>query len=252
MERLLGETLRRRLTEMGRTSASDAVTVMIQVLEGLSAAHGAGVLHRDIKPANIFITTPRGDSPVVKVIDFGLAKLIPTTAWKPRPEAPTEELSAITTTDVIPGTPFYLAPEQVAGSRDLDGRVDVWAAGLMFYEMLTGQRAYDAPSYAALVSSILLRPLPPLSSFRDDLPFGFDAVLAKAIAKRREDRFPTATAFRAALVAEWACFRAAGVVRGEQLRKYRPEAPTLPYVREEEVSHEDMTDVDVHVEFEPE
>jgi serine/threonine-protein kinase len=106
MERLLGETLRRRLTEMGRTSASDAVTIMIQVLEGLSAAHGAGVLHRDIKPANIFITTPRGDSPVVKVIDFGLAKMIPTTAWKPRPEAPDEELSAITTTDVIPGTPF--------------------------------------------------------------------------------------------------------------------------------------------------
>jgi len=251
MERLFGETLRRRLTEAGPTSASDAVTIMIQLLEGLAAAHGSGVLHRDIKPANIFITTPRGEPPVVKVIDFGLAKLIPTTSWKPRPEAPPEELSAITTTDVIPGTPFYLAPEQVSGTRDLDGRVDVWAAGLTFHEMLTGRRAYDAPSYVALVSSILLRPLPPLSAFRDDLPEGLDTVLAKAIAKNRADRFPTAAAFRAALVAEWARFRTAGVVRGEQLRKYRPEAPTLPFTEELELTQQDMTEVNVHVEFDP-
>lgn len=250
MERLLGETLRRRLTDMGPTSPSDAVTIMIQLLEGLAAAHTAGVLHRDVKPANIFITTPRGESPFIKVIDFGLAKLIPTTEWKPRPDSPPEELSAITTTDVIPGTPFYLAPEQVAGSRDLDGRVDVWAAGLTFYEMLTGQRAYDGPSYVALVSSILLRPIPALHTFRDDLPEGFDAVLAKAIAKNRDQRFSTAAAFRAALIAEWARFRTAGVVRGEQMRKYRPEAPTLPFV-EDPPSAEDMTEVNVHVEFDP-
>lgn len=249
MERLLGETLRRRLNEVGPTSASDAVTIMIQLLEGLAAAHAAGVLHRDIKPANIFLTTPRGEPPAIKVIDFGLAKLIPTTAWKPRPEAPPEELSAITTTNVIPGTPFYLAPEQVSGTRDLDGRVDVWAAGLTFFEMLTGQRAFDGPSYVTLVSSILLRPLPPLSSFRNDLPEGFDAVLAKAIAKNRADRYATAGAFRAALIAEWARFRAAGVVRGEQLRNYRPEAPTLPFT--DELTPQDMTDVDVHVEFDP-
>lgn len=146
MDRLVGETLRRRLRETGAMAAADAVTIMLQLLDALSAAHSAGVLHRDIKPANIFITAPRGEPPAIKLIDFGLAKLIPTTAWRPRPEAPSEELSAITATDVIPGTPFYLAPEQVAGSRDLDGRVDVWAAGLTFYEMLTGQRAYDAPS----------------------------------------------------------------------------------------------------------
>ena len=251
MERLLGETLRQRLTEMGPTSASDAVTIMIQLLEGLAAAHSAGVLHRDIKPANIFLTTPRGESPAIKIIDFGLAKLIPTTAWKPRPEAPTEELSAITTTDVIPGTPPYLAPEQVSGTRDLDERVDVWAAGLTFYEMLTGKRAYDAPSYAALATSILHRPLPALSSFREDLPEGLDAVLSKAIAKNRDDCFPTAAALRAALIAEWARFRAAGVVRGEQLRKHRPQAPTLPVTEELDLQDTEMTEVNVHVEFDP-
>jgi hypothetical protein len=96
----------------------------------------------------------------------------------------------------------------------------------------------------------LLRLLPPLSSFRDDLPEGFDPVLRKAIAKDRANRFPTADAFRAALIAEWARFRAAGVVRGEQLRNYRPEAPTLPFIAEEP-AHEEMTEVNVHVEFDP-
>lgn len=250
MERLHGETLRRRLTAIGPTSASDAVTILLQLLEGLSAAHQAGVLHRDIKPANIFITTPRGDVPFIKVIDFGLAKLIPTTAWKPRPGAPPEELSAITTTNVVPGTPFYLAPEQIAGARDLDGRVDVWAAGLLFYEMLSGQRAYDAPSYATLVTSILMRRLPALESFRDDLPPGFETVLGNAVAKDRNERFPSALAFRKALIDEWARFRTAGVVRGEQLRKYRPPAVTVPMAEEDDGAGE-MTDVNVHVEYDP-
>ena len=249
MERLAGETLRRRLTEAGPVSASDAVTIMIQLLDGLEAAHVAGILHRDIKPANIFIITPRGESPVIRVIDFGLAKLIPTAVWKPRPEAPTEELSAITTTDVIPGTPFYRAPEQVSGTRDLDGRVDVWAAGLTFFEMLAGRRAYDAPSFVTLVPKILLLPLPLLSSLRDDLPASFDPILAKAIAKNRDERYPTAGAFRSALIAEWARVRVAGVVRGEQLRNYRPEPPAP--LRAEEVSREEMTDVNVEVAFEP-
>jgi serine/threonine-protein kinase len=249
MERLTGETLRRRLSETGPTSAADAITIMLQLLEGLSVAHAAGVLHRDIKPGNIFITTPRGDSPAIKIIDFGLAKLLPATAWKPRPEVPPEELSAITTTDVIPGTPFYLAPEQVAGSRNLDERVDVWAAGLTLYEMLSGKRAHDAPSYVDLVSEILLRPLPPLSSFRSDLPVGLDAVLDRAIAKDRANRYSNAKAFRAALTAEWALFRTAGVTRGRALRKHRPEALTLPAI--EEASREEMTEVNVHVEFDP-
>ncbi len=249
MERLRGETLAQRLKETGPLSASDAVSIMIQMLEGLSAAHSAGVLHRDIKPSNIFITAPRDAAPSVKIIDFGLAKLLPTSAWKPRPESPLEELSAITTTDVIPGTPFYLAPEQIGGARDLDQRVDVWAAGLTFYEMLVGRRAYDAPSYVQLATSILLRSLPLLSSTRSDLPAGLDGVLNQALAKNRDHRFRSATAFRAALINEWALFRTACVARGEQLRKFRPEAATLPIF--DEVGGEDVTQIDVHVEFDP-
>ena len=88
-----------------------------------------------------------------------------------------------------------------------------------------------------------------MSYFRSDLPVGIDAVLSRAIAKNRRDRYSSAKAFRAALTAEWALFRTAGVARGRPLRKHRPEAPTLPAV--EEASGEEMTEVNVHVEFDP-
>ena len=249
MDRLEGETLRRRLNDSGPLSAADAVAVMMQLLEGLSAAHAVGVLHRDIKPGNIFLTTPRGVAPSIKIIDFGLAKLLPPTAWSAREEAPDEEQSAITTTDVVPGTPMYLAPEQINGERDLDERVDIWAAGLTFYEMLLNRRAFGGESYVALAHDIVLRALPSLSGQRPDLPVGFDALLARALAKHRERRFATATDFRDALLSEWAKFRTAGVARAAQMRNFRRPAQTLPTVAEPDL--EEPTEINVRVDFEP-
>ena len=225
MDRLEGETLRRRLLDTGPLSAADAVSVMLQLLEGLTAAHAVGVLHRDIKPGNIFITTPRGAPPSIKIIDFGLAKLLPVSTWTPRESMAAEDMSAITTTDVVPGTPMYLAPEQINGQRDLDERVDVWAAGLTFYEMLLNRRAFSGSSYVALAHDIVLTNLPSVSSQRSDLPGGFDRLFAKALAKHREHRFTTAAQFRGALLDEWSRFRTAGVIRGEQLRKPRVTVP---------------------------
>jgi serine/threonine protein kinase len=249
MERLRGETLRRRLTETGPMSPTDAVTVMIQMLEGLSAAHAGGVLHRDIKPSNIFITTPRGAAPSIKIIDFGLAKLLPVAATTPKLESLAEEYSAITTTGMIPGTPFYLAPEQVAGARDLDERVDVWAAGLTFFEMLIGRRAYDAATHSALATSILRRSVPLASGIRPDVPAVLDDVLRIALAKERSERFPSAAAFRAALVEAWARVRAEGVARGQRLTA-QVEAPPLTSLDEvDDVGGADATEIDVEVSF---
>ena len=249
MERLRGETLRRRLTDEGALEAADAVVIMLQMLEGLSAAHAVGVLHRDVKPGNVFLTSARGAPPSIKIIDFGLAKILPPTD-PPAPDSmPLEEVSSITNTDVVPGTPMYLAPEQINGDRDLDERVDVWASGLTFYEMLINKRAFSGPTYVALAKNIVLTTLPALSALRSDLPPGFDRLLARALAKRREERFPTAAAFREALLSEWALFRAAGVARGAELRNFRGEAQTLPFIPEAEV--EEPTEVDVDIHFDP-
>ena len=244
MERLEGETLRRRLSETGPLSAVDAVSVMLQLLEGLTAAHAVGVLHRDIKPGNIFITTPRGAAPSIKIIDFGLAKLLPATAWRPRASMPPEDMSAITTTDVVPGTPMYLAPEQINGQRDLDQRVDVWAAGLTFREMLLNLRAFSGASFVALAHDIVLTNLPSVSAQRADLPAGFDRIFVKALAKHRDHRFATAAQFREALLDEWSRFRTAAVIRGEQLRNPRAPEPEID-------GEQSDTEINVTIHFDP-
>ena len=249
MERLRGETLRRRLSETGPMSATDAVTVMIQVLEGLSAAHAGGVLHRDVKPSNIFITTPRGSAPSIKIIDFGLAKLLPVAvATTPELESLAEEYSAITTTDMVPGTPSYLAPEQLAGARDLDERVDIWAAGLTFFEMLVGRRAYDAATHTVLATSILRKSVPLVSGVRADVPAVLDDVLRIALAKERTERFRSAAAFRTALVEAWARVRTEGVARGQCLTAQVAATP-LPSLDDDDVGGEDATEIDVEVSF---
>lgn len=258
MERLEGETLRQRLQDTGPLSAADAVVVMLQMLEALTAAHAIGVVHRDIKPGNIFLISPRGAAPSIKIIDFGLAKILPSTPWRPPVLAPDEQTS-ITSTDVVPGTPMYLAPEQVNGDRDLDQRVDVWAAGLTFYEMLVNKRAFTGSTYVALAKSIVLSELPSMSELRSDIPPGFDRLLAKALAKRRDQRFPTAAAFRDALLEEWALFRAAGVARGQELRKPpRPPEPAIDELEadepdeETEINIDEPTQINVAILFDPE
>lgn len=251
MERLRGEPLAQRLDETGALPASEAVSIMLQLLEGLAAAHDAGVLHRDVKPANVFITTPRGTTTSIKIIDFGLARRL-------RRVTDTDEVTNITKLNTIPGTPAYLAPEQFAAVRDLDQRVDVWAAGATFYEMLVGRPAFAGPEFPVLASRILREPFEPACSIRPELPPGLDRVLAVALAKDRRERYPSAAAFRDALLSEWARHRTEGVARGEKLRAYAGKAgpparaSARPRRAVDEVGAEDFTELDVHIQFDPE
>jgi serine/threonine-protein kinase len=239
MERLVGETVRARLRQ-GPFKAGDAIAITLQLLDALTAAHAAGVLHRDVKPSNVFLTTPPGQPPRIKLIDFGLAR--------PLPQASTDlpvlsdEDYTITTTDNIPGTPWYLTPEQLGGARDLDARVDVWAAGLTLVEMLTGRRAQTAAgAYEVLAAEILRAPPPVVAGQRHDVPLDLDVVVARALAKDRRDRFPSATAFRQALVEVWARHRARAIRKGgilkrapstlvESLRPPPPPAPDVEWI----------------------
>ena len=164
--------------------------ILAQVASALDAAHGRGLVHRDVKPGNILIADA-GDSASaghVYLTDFGIAKMTSSVG--------------VTRTGVFLGTPDYAAPEQFEG-RDLDGRVDVYALGCLFFQCLTGSRPFERTTEVAVMYAHLNDPPPRVSEVRSDVGPALDAVLAKGMAKDRNDRYPTCSelidAARAAL-----------------------------------------------------
>ncbi len=172
MEYLTGAALSTRMTGGGRLSVRRAVDVMIQVCHALDYAHERGVVHRDITPANIFVT----DLDEVKILDFGLAHLV---------------ASELTRSETIMGTANYMSPEQVRGER-VDRRTDIFAAGVVLYELLSGRKAFEGNSFANTLFKVLEVSPPSLHELDPKLPPKLVAVVERAIAKRREDRHQTA------------------------------------------------------------
>jgi serine/threonine protein kinase len=189
MEKLVGETLADRIAVEGGLPFDDVLDILIQVLSGLVAAHAKGIVHRDIKPENVFLTPRVGCPPVCKLLDFGVSKMIAPVDGK-------DEDLDLTRTGMVMGTPYYMSPEQARGDRNLDARVDLYACGVILYEALTGKRPFTAPNYNALLLQIITADPRPARALRPALPDAFDAVLAKSMARRREDRYPTANAFQ--------------------------------------------------------
>ncbi len=186
MEKLVGVTLADRIGHDGGLPFEECIDVVNQVLSGLVAAHDKGIVHRDIKPENIFLTQRAGCPPLVKLLDFGVSKMI----------APDAEELDLTRTGMVMGTPFYMSPEQARGDRNLDARVDLWACGVILYEALTGRRPFIAANYNALLLQILTATPRPARELRQSLPEGFDAVLDRAMARAREQRYPSAVLFQ--------------------------------------------------------
>jgi serine/threonine protein kinase len=223
MERLLGETLADRVASEAGLPFEDVIDILVQVLSGLVAAHEQQIVHRDIKPENIFLTTRVGCPPLVKILDFGVSKMTGPSAGGIRPED-----LALTRTGMVMGTPYYMAPEQARGERDLDARVDLYACGVILYEALTGRRPFTALNYNALLLQILSTTPRPASERRPALPPAFDEVIAKAMARRREDRYATASDFQRDLLA----LRPQSVSRlsaAEVIRATPPPLSTLPW-----------------------
>jgi serine/threonine protein kinase/tetratricopeptide (TPR) repeat protein len=160
-----GQTLAARLAE-GPLSPGQATDIAVQIAQGLVHAHEFGIVHRDVKPSNIFLT--KGG--LAKLLDFGVAR---------------HELDLQSTGTLLVGTPAYMAPEQLRNLRDLDGRTDAWALGVVYYEMLTGRRAFPADDIHALMQSIFFDEPPAFD--RDELN-AFERAVRGLLAKDRERR----------------------------------------------------------------
>ncbi len=188
MQYIEGENLEDRIVRHTQNqqpmTLGEILAIFRQILAGVSAAHAEGVIHRDIKPANILI---RAKDDVVKVTDFGIAK----------PEEDAQ--SGRGQTQGIIGTVNYMSPEQVTGRRDLDRRVDIYALGIMLYEMLTGVLPFDADNTYEILRMHVDDPLPSATVGRAHLPALLDGVLQKACAKEREHRYASCEEFSAAL-----------------------------------------------------
>jgi pimeloyl-ACP methyl ester carboxylesterase len=186
MELLEGETLRDILGH-GMVSIRWALTYAAQAAEGLASAHAKGIIHRDLKPENLFVTKEGR----VKVLDFGLAKLTgaeppPSDELPPGATAP----GTLTTPGVLLGTVAYMAPEQIRGAT-VDGRADVFALGVVLYEMLTGRRPFPGSTSADVMSAILHQEPPPLTALRPDVPAQLAWLLRRCLAKDPDRRVQT-------------------------------------------------------------
>ncbi len=183
MEYLEGESLGQKLRRQGTLSVEETAHVMEGVCRAIAKAHRGGIVHRDLKPDNVFLVEEEDGSRPVKVLDFGIAKVLAVA------EIDTPEASTATGTAL--GTPAYMSPEQVRGKKNVDHRTDLWALGVIAFECLTGVRPFQGDSVGDLVFKICLEPVP-LASASATVPSGFDEWFLHATRRPPEERFQSA------------------------------------------------------------
>ncbi|HTJ46375.1 MAG TPA: serine/threonine-protein kinase [Kofleriaceae bacterium] len=185
MDFVSGQNLRQLLVAEWRLEPMRAVAIMRQVLAGIAHAHVQGIIHRDLKPENIIVSPVEGHGEHARILDFGLAKLRDEGSF---------------TTGVAVGTPGYMSPEQTSGQK-ADERADIYACGVILYELLCGQKPFHSES--AFETMRMHREVPPrplaVAAVGAQVPAALDAIVMKALAKSRDDRFASASEFRAAL-----------------------------------------------------
>ncbi len=190
MEYLEGQDLSALLRARGPLGVSEAVTYVLQAIEAIAEAHSLGIVHRDLKPSNLFLTRRADGTPLVKVLDFGISKINRASAMQD---------AAVTSTSAVLGSPMYMAPEQMIATRDVDGRADVWALGIVLYQLLTGRAPFDGTTMTELCARILQEPPAPLRASRPDVPPSLDAAVMCCLEKDRVRRFHTVADLAGAL-----------------------------------------------------
>jgi serine/threonine-protein kinase len=188
MEYLEGIDLSAWLKRSGPLAVEQAVDFVLQACEAIADAHALGIVHRDLKPANLFWTHRSDGLPCIKVLDFGISKLLTPGG-----------VSDMTKTSSIIGSPFYMSPEQMHASRNVDVRTDIWSLGVILYELLARRPPFGGESISELAINVATVPAPPIRQLRPDVPPGLEQAIATSLEKSRERRFQTVADFALAL-----------------------------------------------------
>jgi serine/threonine-protein kinase len=187
MEYLDGADLGTIGQRRGALPFDEGVEYVLQACEAIAEAHALGIVHRDLKPANLFLVTRADGTPCVKVLDFGISKMTGMSA--------SGADFGMTKTTTVMGSPLYMSPEQMASSRDVDARTDIWALGAILYELLTGTVPFQADTITQLCVLILQHPAPALRNLRPDAPNGLQQVILRCLEKDRNRRYTTVAEF---------------------------------------------------------
>lgn len=187
MEFLDGMDLGQYLEINGPLNIEEAVLYLLQACEAIAEAHCAGIVHRDLKPANLFRIIRSDGTPSIKVLDFGISKVSSASE------------ASMTQTSSMMGSPYYMSPEQMTSSKNVDARTDVWALGVILHELLTGRVPYEGETIPEICVQVLQNPPPKLTMLRKDAPRGLEAAIVTALEKNRDERFLDVAAFSTAI-----------------------------------------------------
>jgi len=190
MELLEGEDVAEALERRGPFSVAEVVRIVTQAGDAIAEAHAVGIVHRDLKPANLFLATRANGTVTVKVLDFGISKAPPS---RPGPD--------LTSTTAVMGSPLYMSPEQLTGSRNVDGRTDIWSLGATMYQLLTGAPPFPGETLAAIGALVLMTEPVPLRARRSDVPAALEAAVMRCLRRDPAERFATVAELVSALQA---------------------------------------------------
>jgi tRNA A-37 threonylcarbamoyl transferase component Bud32 len=191
MERLEGLDLAAHIERQDTLSVTESVAILRQACDAVQVAHEQGILHRDLKPANLFLTYTPDRQLRLKVLDFGISKLL-------EPDERDLE-TALTSAASELGSPRYMAPEQMLSAAEADVRSDVWSLGIVLFEMLTGKVPFTGPTRLEVCCSVLISPLPSLLELRPDVPPALVSVVTRCLQKQAELRYQTVRELETAL-----------------------------------------------------
>ncbi len=194
MEYLDGSDLSAWLTERGPLDIEQAVDFVLQACIAVAEAHGLGIVHRDLKPANLFCVRRADGQLAIKVLDFGISKMTDLGRGSEPPRM------SVTKTSAIMGSPLYMSPEQMRSSKSADARSDIWALGVILYELFTARVPFDGEAATEVAVKVSMYPPPPLREIRPDIPVALEAVILRCLEKDRQQRYPNVAELALALL----------------------------------------------------